>query len=172
MAAGTCADAGSLPTRLRPCNTALTLTGGARADPRQWCLHATPAAGQVAERRGGRQAPGALASTAGSGFVPSSVDTDQPGARFRGRDLLRTVAEGTAGAVGDEFLRGLVRHVALAFDAKFAFVAEADDPTGQHVRVVSGWYAGGWMDEPFEYDTRGKPCAPSSSEPSSRSRRR
>ena len=95
----------------------------------------------------------------GSGFVPSSVDTDQPGARFRGRDLLRTVAEGTAGAIGDEFLRGLVRHVALAFDAKFAFVAEADDPTGQHVRVVSGWYAGGWMDEPFEYDTRGKPCA-------------
>jgi signal transduction histidine kinase len=91
--------------------------------------------------------------------VPSSVDTDQPGARFRGRDLLRTVAEGTAGAVGDEFLRGLVRHVALAFDAKFAFVAEADDPTGQHVRVVSGWYAGDWMDEPFAYDTRGKPCA-------------
>jgi len=91
--------------------------------------------------------------------VPPSVHTDQPGARFRGRDLLRTVAEGTAGAVGDEFLRGLVRHVALAFDAKFAFVAEADDPTGQHVRVVSGWYAGDWMDEPFAYDTRGKPCA-------------
>ena len=27
------------------------------------------------------------------------------------------------------------------------------------MRVVSGWYAGDWMDEPFEYDTRGKPCA-------------
>ena len=48
-----------------------------------------------------------------------------PGARSGRRDLLRTVAEGTAGAVGDEFLRCLVRHVALAFDAKFAFVAEA-----------------------------------------------
>jgi signal transduction histidine kinase len=78
---------------------------------------------------------------------------------LRGRDLLRAVAEGTAGAVGDEFLRCLVRHVALAFDAKFAFVAEATDPTGQHVRVVSGWYDGDWMDEPFEYDTHGKPCA-------------
>jgi len=75
------------------------------------------------------------------------------------RDLLRTVAEGTAGAVGDEFLQGLVRHVALAFDAKFAFVAEASDPTGQHVRVLSGWYEGDWLDEPFEYDTDGKPCA-------------
>jgi signal transduction histidine kinase len=91
--------------------------------------------------------------------VPSSVHTQQSGARVRGRDLLRTVAEGTAGAVGDEFLRCLVRHVALAFDAKFAFVAEAGDPSGAHVRVISGWYEGGWMDEPFEYDTQGKPCA-------------
>ena len=95
----------------------------------------------------------------GSGFVPSPVHTDQPDARFRGRDLLRAVAEGTAGAVGDEFLRCLVRHVALAFDAKFAFVAEASAPDGQHVRVISGWYEGDWLDEPFEYDTRGKPCA-------------
>jgi signal transduction histidine kinase len=91
--------------------------------------------------------------------VPSLAHRHQPDARFRGRELLRTVAEGTAGAVGDEFLRRLVRHVALAFDAKFAFVAEASAPDGQHVRVVSGWYDGDWMDEPFEYDTHGKPCA-------------
>jgi signal transduction histidine kinase len=91
--------------------------------------------------------------------VPSFAHIDQPHAPSRGRDLLRTVAEGTAGAVGDEFLRGLVRHVALAFDAKFAFVAEATEPNGEHVRVVSGWFDGDWMDEPFEYDTEGKPCA-------------
>jgi signal transduction histidine kinase len=102
---------------------------------------------------------GALASMAGSGAVPSFADTHLPDARFRGRDLLRVVAEGTAGAVGDEFLRCLVRHVALAFDARFAFVAEATEPDGRHVRVVSGWYDGDWMDEPFEYDTAGKPCA-------------
>ena len=93
------------------------------------------------------------------GFVPSIADTDRSGARFRRRDLLRTVAEGTAGAVGDEFLRCLVNHVALAFDAKFAFVAEATEPNGEHVRVLSGWYDGDWMDEPLEYDTHGKPCA-------------
>jgi signal transduction histidine kinase len=91
--------------------------------------------------------------------VPSFVDIDHAETRFRGRDLLRTVAEGTAGVVGDEFLRCLVRHVALAFDARFAFVAEALDPHGQHVRVISGWFADDWMAEPFEYDTRGKPCA-------------
>jgi signal transduction histidine kinase len=91
--------------------------------------------------------------------VPLDVHTDRTGARSGHRDLLRTVAEGTAGAVGGAFLRELVRHVALAFDAKFAFVAEATDPSGEYVRVVSGWYEGDWMDEPFEYDTRGKPCA-------------
>ena len=61
--------------------------------------------------------------------------------------------------MGDEFLRCLVRHVALAFDAKFAFVAEATSPNGEHVRVLSGWYGDDWLDEPFEYDTDGKPCA-------------
>jgi signal transduction histidine kinase len=57
--------------------------------------------------------------------VPSIAHTDQPDARFRGRDLLRTVAEGTAGAVGDEFLRCLVRHVLrLADDELGAAQAE------------------------------------------------
>ena len=91
--------------------------------------------------------------------MPSSAYIDEADSRFRRRDLLRTVAEGTAGAVGDEFLRCLVRHVAVAFDARFAFVAEATDTNGEHVRVISGWYDGDWLDEPFEYDTRGKPCA-------------
>jgi signal transduction histidine kinase len=91
--------------------------------------------------------------------VPLDVHTDRTGARFGHRDLLRTVAEGTAGAVGSAFLRELVRHVALAFDAKFAFVAEASDPSGSHVRVTTGWYDGDWMAEPFEYETHGKPCA-------------
>ena len=91
--------------------------------------------------------------------MPSFASIEQRDSRFRGRDLLRSVAEGTAGAVGDEFLSCLVRHVALAFGAKFAFVAEATDTNGEHVRVLSGWYDGDWMQEPFEYDTRGKPCA-------------
>jgi signal transduction histidine kinase len=91
--------------------------------------------------------------------MSSFADTDQLGIQSRRRDLLRIVAEGTAGVVGDEFLRCLVRHVAQAFAARFAFVAEATDPNGEHVRVVSGWYDGALMDEPLEYDTGGKPCA-------------
>jgi len=102
--------------------------------------------------------------------VPSDVHIDRPGARFGRRDLLRTVAEGTAGAIGDEFLRCLVRHVALAFDADFAFVAEADDPSGRHIRVISAWYEGDWIDEPFEYDTRASRARSSRSARSSPSR--
>ena len=70
--------------------------------------------------------------------MSSDVHIDRPGARFGRRDLLRTVAEGTAGAVGDEFLRCLVHHVALAFDAKFAFVAEATDPDGNRLQIREG----------------------------------
>jgi signal transduction histidine kinase len=88
-----------------------------------------------------------------------SVAVDDHAPRLRGRDLLRAIAEGTAGAVGEEFLRGLVRNVAEAFGAKMAFVAEATQSDGTHVRVVAAWYDGQYWDEPYEYDTKGQPCA-------------
>jgi signal transduction histidine kinase len=75
--------------------------------------------------------------------------------RLRGPDLLRAVAEGTAGAVGEEFLRSLVRSVAEAFGSKLAFVGEAD---GSHVTVVAGYFDGDFLG-PFGYDTEGQPCA-------------
>ena len=79
--------------------------------------------------------------------------------RLRGHELLRSVAEGTAGSVGEEFLRGLVRHVADALSARMVLVAEALDPDGARVRVIAGWHDGAPIEEPFEYMTRGQPCA-------------
>jgi len=84
--------------------------------------------------------------------------TTAPG-RLRGRELLAAVAEGTAGAVGEAFLRSLARHVAEAFAAKMVLVAEASDPSGTHVRVLACWYDGAFLEEPIEYDTAGQPCA-------------
>jgi signal transduction histidine kinase len=88
-----------------------------------------------------------------------SVAVDDPAPRLRGTALLRAIAEGTASTVGDEFLRGLVRHLAEAFGAKLVFVGEPTNADATHVRMVAGWYAGASMDEPFEYDTDGLPCA-------------
>ena len=79
--------------------------------------------------------------------------------RLRGHELLRAVAEGTAGAVGEEFLRCLARNVAEAFAAKLVLIAEADDPSGMHVRALVCWYDGAFIEEPIEYDTAGQPCA-------------
>ena len=62
------------------------------------------------------------------------VSTTFPPGRLRGHELLAAVAEGTAGAVGDEFLRCLAQHVAEAFAAKMVLICEADDPSGMHVR--------------------------------------
>jgi signal transduction histidine kinase len=88
-----------------------------------------------------------------------SIATHDPAPRLRGRDLLRAIAEGTAGAVGEEFLRGLVRNVAEAFGARLVFVAEATEPAGTHVRMLATWYDGEYLDEQYEYDTKGQPCA-------------
>ena len=94
----------------------------------------------------------------GGGTI-GDVSTTTPPGRLRGHDLLCAVAEGTAGAVGEEFLRGLVRHVAEAFGARMVMVAEASDPSGMHVRTLACWYDGAYIEEPFEYDTAGTPCA-------------
>jgi signal transduction histidine kinase len=79
--------------------------------------------------------------------------------RLRGRDLLLAVAEGTAGDVGDEFLRGLVRTVAQAFGAKLVMVCEPADAEVTHLQAVAGFFDGSFMDEPFVYEAEGTPCA-------------
>jgi signal transduction histidine kinase len=87
------------------------------------------------------------------------VSTASAPRRLRGQELLAAVAEGTAGAVGEEFLRCLASNVAEAFAAKMVLIAEASDPSGMHVRVLTCWHDGGFIEEPFEYDTAGTPCA-------------
>ena len=75
-----------------------------------------------------------------------------------GRDLLRAVAAGTAGATGEAFFRSLTRHLAEAFDAEFAFVAELIGDPLSRGRVLATSHPAEDLREGSEYDIAGTPC--------------
>lgn len=69
-------------------------------------------------------------------------DDDIPTAARTPVDLeaLRALAEGTARAIGEEFFRALVKHLAQAMDAEHAFIAEFTPP--QQARTLAYWSNG------------------------------
>ncbi|WP_445150322.1 histidine kinase [Baekduia sp. Peel2402] len=89
----------------------------------------------------------------------AEVPEDPP--TVRERDLLRRLAGGTAGYVGDAFLRAMVRHLAAAFGAELAFIGEhLPAPAEGRVRVLARWQNGVEMDEGYEFDIDDTmPCA-------------
>jgi signal transduction histidine kinase/uncharacterized protein YhfF len=96
----------------------------------------------------------------------ASAPSDPPGAAVstatpRDRDLLRRLATGTAGVVGDAFLRAMVRHLAAAFGAELAFIGEhLPAPAEGRVRVLASWQNGVEMPEGYEFDLDDTmPCA-------------
>ena len=73
---------------------------------------------------------------------------------------MRAVAAGTAGVVGEAFLRSLAHHVAEAFDAEIAFIAEGVGTAPGRVRVIASWYRGAArFPEGTEYDLAGTVCS-------------
>ncbi|MEM8963287.1 MAG: ATP-binding protein, partial [Acidobacteriota bacterium] len=74
--------------------------------------------------------------------------------RRRSIERLRAIVEGTAGAVGEAFLRSLTRHLALALEADYAMVAEIH---GETVRTRAVW-AGNDFADALEYPLTGSPC--------------
>src|ERR1700754_4531239 len=77
-------------------------------------------------------------------FMPAAV---------RELDLLTRLAAGTAGVVGKEFLRRLVRELAGALGAEVAFVAEL--LPGHRARTVA---SAGPLREGHVFDLGGTPC--------------
>ena len=76
------------------------------------------------------------------------------------RDLLRTIASGTAPVVGKAFFRSLVRHVAEALGAEVAFVAEYVGDPPQRGRTLAAWPgAADPLGEGVEFPLAGSPCA-------------
>src|SRR5262245_51381134 len=68
---------------------------------------------------------------------------------------LRAIVEGTAGAVGQEFFRTLVKHVAAAVGTNYAFIAEFLGDT--RARTTAFWFKNAFADN-VEWDLRGTPC--------------
>jgi PAS domain S-box-containing protein len=69
--------------------------------------------------------------------------------------VLRAIAEGTAGAVGEEFFQSLVRHMAASLGVRYALVAEF---AGENrARTLAYWFRDGIAPN-VEWDLRGTPC--------------
>jgi PAS domain S-box-containing protein len=73
----------------------------------------------------------------------------------RAERALRTLAEGTATATGDEFFRSLARNTAQALGAKYAFVAET---LSEMESQSLAFWEGADFGEGFTYRFPGTPC--------------
>jgi formate hydrogenlyase transcriptional activator len=69
---------------------------------------------------------------------------------------LRAIVEGTAQNTGEEFFQNLVRHLAEAIDAHFAFVAEFAE-VNTRVRTLAYW-ARDHLHDNQEWELAGTPC--------------
>ena len=71
---------------------------------------------------------------------------------------LRAIVEGTAHNTGEEFFRTLVKHLARAVDAQYAFVAEFATPDNDtQVRTIALWAKDRIADN-LEWMLEGTPC--------------
>jgi PAS domain S-box-containing protein len=69
---------------------------------------------------------------------------------------LRALVEGTAASTGDAFFRNLVRHLAWAVGAEYAFIGEFTDIRSR-VRTLAYWALDRIVDN-IEFDLAGTPC--------------
>lgn len=87
-----------------------------------------------------------------------TVALDDVTERRRAEQVLQQIAAGVSSHVGEDFFRELVRHLALVFDAEYAFIGRLSDSSGQRVSTLAFWEDGGYG-ENFSYEMTGAPCA-------------
>jgi GAF domain-containing protein len=84
-----------------------------------------------------------------SGPMSETVDTAR-------QELLRTVAAGTAGVVGEAFLQRLVQAVGETFGGGVCWISELNE-TGERARSLASWPPEA-LPAGFEYRLEGTPC--------------
>ncbi len=77
--------------------------------------------------------------------------------RQKAEEMLRSVMEGTASVTGADFFRSLVRYLASALQARYAFVTECKREEKLRARMLAFWIGGGFG-ENLEYDVAPTPC--------------
>ncbi len=92
-----------------------------------------------------------------SGVTKAAVIIRDISERRRSEEALRAVTEGTATATGADYFQTMVRHIANAFDARYAFVTECTDPENTHVRTLAFWNGGSFADA-VAYGVKNTPC--------------
>ncbi len=79
--------------------------------------------------------------------------------RRQAEEALRLILQATAPAVGVDYFKSLVRHLASALRVRSAFVAELSEQVDdcQRARILA-WWAGSDFGRNFEYALAGTPC--------------
>ena len=77
--------------------------------------------------------------------------------RQQAEQMLRSLTEGTASVTGADFFRSLVRYLASALQARYAFVTECKHGERLRARMLAFW-TGGSFGENLEYDVAPTPC--------------
>lgn len=75
--------------------------------------------------------------------------------RHIAEETFRLIVVGTAASTGTDFFQTLVRHMAAAMRARYAFLTACDDQ--KHARSLAFWKGDGFG-ESFEFDIADTPC--------------
>ena len=85
-------------------------------------------------------------------FVGVSMDVTE---RKQADEAFRLIVVGTAATTGNDFFQSLVKHMAQALRARYAFVTTCDDH--KHARTLAFWKGDGFG-ENFDFDIADTPC--------------
>lgn len=75
----------------------------------------------------------------------------------KARDTMRVIVDGTSSATGREYLRSLVRHLALALGFRYAFVGRVMGGRYEKIKTLAVWANGDFAGD-FEYALANTPC--------------
>ena len=78
--------------------------------------------------------------------------------RKRAELAIQTLDEGTARATGSDFLKNLIKHLALVMNCKYSLIGQLHEGPEPKIETIAVW-TGADFAENFQYELKGTPCA-------------